>query len=94
MVEHALEALADHDLDIVLRYEPDALELEIRGRVAGGNSAEAALAAARERVAAHGGRFSRERRADGACVLRSRIPVAASHRHPERLAHALLDSGG
>jgi signal transduction histidine kinase len=78
MVEHALEALADHDLDVALRYQPDALELEIRGRVAGGNSAEAALAAARERVTAHGGRFSRERRADGCCVLRSRIPVAAS----------------
>jgi signal transduction histidine kinase len=81
MVQHALEALAAHDpatIEIALRYAPDALELEIRGRMAGGNAAEAALAAARERVAAHGGRFSRERRADGACVLHSRIPVAAS----------------
>jgi signal transduction histidine kinase len=97
MVEHALEALAAHapaTVDIALRYEPDAVELEIRGRVAGGNAAEAALAAARERVTAHGGRFSRERRADGRCVLRSRIPVAASHRHPEPLAHARPHSGG
>jgi signal transduction histidine kinase len=81
MVQHALEALAAHEsatIEIALRYERDAVELEIRGRMAGGNAAEAALAAARERVTAHGGRFSRERRADGGCVLRSRIPVAAS----------------
>jgi signal transduction histidine kinase len=93
VVEHALEALAAKEpatIDIALRYEPDAVELEIRGRLAGGNAAEAALAAASERVAAHGGRFSRERRADGACVLRSRIPVAASHRHH---AHARAHSG-
>jgi signal transduction histidine kinase len=97
VVEHALEALAAQEpatIDIALRYEPDAVELEIRGRLAGGNAAEAALAAAGERVAAHGGRFSRERRADGRCVLRSRIPVAASHRHPEPLAHARPHSGG
>jgi signal transduction histidine kinase len=80
MVQHALEALAAHDpatIEIALRYTPDALELEIRGHMAGGSAAEAAVAAARERVTAHGGRFSRERRADGGCVLRSRIPVAA-----------------
>jgi signal transduction histidine kinase len=81
MVEHALEALAASEpatVEIALRYRADAVELEIRGRMAGGNAAEAALAAARERVTAHGGRFSRERRADGGCVLRSWIPVAAS----------------
>jgi signal transduction histidine kinase len=96
MVEHALDALAAHEpatIEIALRYTPDALELEIRGRMSAGNAAEAALAAARERVTAHGGRFSRERRADGACVLRSRIPVASSHRDPVPLAHARPLSG-
>jgi signal transduction histidine kinase len=73
MVQHALEALAV--LDITLRYLPEALELEIRGDMAGGSTAEAALAAARERITAHGGSFSRERGAGTACVLRSRLPV-------------------
>ena len=54
---------------------PDALELEIRGHMADGDAAEAALAAARERVTAHGGSFSRERGADSACVLHGRLPA-------------------
>jgi signal transduction histidine kinase len=96
MIQHALEALAAHEpatIEIALRFTDDALELEIRGRMAGGNAAEAALAAARERVTAHGGRFSRERRADGGCVLRSRIPVAASHRDDTPPAHARSAAG-
>jgi signal transduction histidine kinase len=73
IVQHALEALAA--IDVTLRYLPDALELEIRGELADGGAAEAALAAARERITAHGGSFSRERGAGRACVLRSRLPV-------------------
>ena len=38
-------------------------------------AAEAALAAARERITAHGGSFSRERGPGRACVLRSRLTV-------------------
>ena len=76
MVQHALEALAASD--VTLRYLPDAVELEIRGAMADGGAAEAALAAARERVTAHGGSFSREHGAGGACVLRSRLPVATA----------------
>ena len=74
MVQHALQALAK--VDVTLRYLPDAVELEIRGHVADGGTAEAALAAACERITSHGGSFSRERGAGGACVLRSRLPVA------------------
>ena len=73
MVQHALEALAV--LDVTLRYLPEALELEIRGQMADGSAAEAALAAARERITAHGGSFSHERGAGTTCVLRSRLPV-------------------
>jgi signal transduction histidine kinase len=79
VVQHALEALPGTQrgtVHVVLRYLSDAIELEIRGPLADGNAAEAALAAARERVTAHGGSFSRERGADLACVLRSRLPVA------------------
>lgn len=73
MVQCALEALTA--LDVTLRYLPDALELEIRGDLADGSAAEAALAAARERITAHGGSFSRERGAGSACVLHGRLPA-------------------
>ena len=73
IVQHTLEALAA--IDVTLRYLPDALELEIRGELAEGSAAEAALAAASERITAHGGSFSRERGAGRACLLRSRLPV-------------------
>ena len=73
MVEHALEAL--HEPAVALRYLPDAVELEVRGRPAGGGPAETALAAARERVTAHGGRFRCDERPDGTCVVRGRLPT-------------------
>jgi signal transduction histidine kinase len=74
VVQHATEALHG-PIDVALRYVPDGIEIDIRGRAAGGNATEAALAAARERVVAHGGRFARERGDDGACVLRTRLPA-------------------
>jgi signal transduction histidine kinase len=73
MVQHALEALAA--IEVTLRYLPDALEVEIRGEMIDDSSAEAALAAARERITAHGGSFSREHGPGRACVLRSRLTV-------------------
>jgi|1185.fasta_scaffold03675_1 signal transduction histidine kinase len=72
MVEHALKAL--DGTRVRLRYLPDAIELEIRGRAIGD---DAAVAAARERVRAHGGDFRRERRPDGTDVLRGRLPAVA-----------------
>jgi hypothetical protein len=72
MVEHALQAIDGPR--VALRYLPDAIELEIRGRAVGDG---AAIAAARERVSAHGGDFRRERRPDGTDVLRGRIPARA-----------------
>jgi hypothetical protein len=47
--------------------------------MAEGGAAEAALAAARERITAHGGSFSRARGVGKACVLRSHLPVATAH---------------
>jgi hypothetical protein len=72
MVEHALEAV--DEARVALRYLPDAIELEIRGRATGDG---AAIAAAGERVRAHGGDFRRERRPDGTDVLRGRLPAIA-----------------
>jgi len=72
MVEHALEAI--DGAHVSLRYLPDAIELEVRGRATGDG---AAIAAAGERVRAHGGEFRRERRPDGTDVLRGRLPALA-----------------
>jgi signal transduction histidine kinase len=68
-IQHGLEALGEAPAAVRLRYLPDALELEVRGTLA--DDGQAALAAARERVAAHGGEFSARRG-----VLRARLPVA------------------
>jgi hypothetical protein len=81
VVQLALDALPGTrrgTVRVALRYLTDAIELEIRGPMADGGAAEAALAAARERVTAHGGSFSRERGADRACVLHTRLPVATA----------------
>jgi signal transduction histidine kinase len=75
VVQHALDALRGGGAVCVeLRYLPDALELDVSGPL----EAEAPLAAARERVMAHGGTFERERRDDRGWVLRSRLPLAAA----------------
>ncbi len=76
LVEHALEALSAARVE--LRYLPDAIELEIHGSMADTGGSEAALAAARERVTAHGGSFSRERVSDRTCTVRGLFPVAAA----------------
>jgi signal transduction histidine kinase len=75
VVQHALEALRGGGaVRVELRYMTDALELDVSGPL----EAEAPLAAARERVTAHGGSFARERGADRGWVLRSRLPLAAA----------------
>ncbi|MEN3283150.1 MAG: hypothetical protein V7607_4290 [Solirubrobacteraceae bacterium] len=75
-IQHGLDALAlDGSTSVRLRYLPDALELEVRGTLADGSESEAALAAAGERVAAHGGDFTADR---GEHVLRARLPLLAT----------------
>jgi signal transduction histidine kinase len=81
MVQHALTALRQDETAparICLRYLPDALELEVHGTMAEGTAGEAALAAARERVAAHGGSFSTAPAHTGRPVLRARLPLVAT----------------
>jgi signal transduction histidine kinase len=81
MVQHSLEALG-HDASapvrVRLRYLPEALELEVLGGVADGGASEAALAAARERVDAHGGSFTATTAETGGRLLRARLPLAAT----------------
>lgn len=59
-LQHALVAVHGHEGEparVVLRYLPQALEVEVHGAAVDGSAAAAALAAARERVTAHGGSF-------------------------------------
>jgi len=80
-VQHALEALRKDEAAparVRLRYLPDALELEVHGTIADGTAGEAALAAARERVTAHGGSFSAVRPAGALPVLTARLPLVAT----------------
>jgi hypothetical protein len=77
-IQHGLDALANEGTApacVRVRYMADALELEVRGAVAAGHASEAALAAARERIDAHGGSFTLDasRR-----VLWARLPLPAT----------------
>lgn len=77
-LQHALVAVRgadDNHATVQLRYLTDALELEISGHPSDASGAEAALAAARERVTAHGGSFSTQARPLGRRVLRAHLPV-------------------
>jgi signal transduction histidine kinase len=79
-LQHALVAVAGSGSEpamVQLRYLPDSLELEVRGLASEGASAEAALVAARERVAAQGGSFSSDAPA-GRRVLCVNLPVAVA----------------
>jgi signal transduction histidine kinase len=80
-LQHALVAVSGADGEpatVELRFLADALELEVRGFPAEGCGAEAALAAARERVTAHGGSFSADSPDALRRVLRAHLPVVAA----------------
>jgi signal transduction histidine kinase len=81
-LQHALVAVSGGDGEpavVQLRYLPDALELQVRGFAVAGGGAQAALAAARERVTAQGGSFSSGQAPSGRRALRARLPVIAVH---------------
>ena len=73
-LQHALVAVAA-PATIALRYRPAALELEVRGGARADGSADAALAAARERVLANGGRFNAKTPQPGRRILSAWLPV-------------------
>jgi signal transduction histidine kinase len=77
-VQHALVAVrgdGDEPATVQLRYLPAALDLEVRGFTIEGSGAVAALAAARERVTAHGGTFTSHSDVPARRVLRAHLPV-------------------
>ncbi len=81
MIELALEAFAaggeDGPAHVMLRYGGTSLELEVHGSLPDGASV-GALAAARERVTAHGGSFDTVREGAGRLLVRARLPFATS----------------
>jgi signal transduction histidine kinase len=79
-VQHALVAVRGDEGEpatVHLRYLPAAVNLEIRGFPIEGSGAVAALAAARERVTAHGGSFSSRSDVPARRVLRAHLPAVA-----------------
>jgi len=78
MVQHGLDAVdgrRERPAHVALRYLPDRLELEIKGRRAAGAAAEASRVAARERVLAIGGNFVADSPTPGQQILRARLPA-------------------
>ena len=80
-LQHALLAVGgaeDQAATVHVSFLADALELEVRGALTDGDGAEAALAAARERVIAHGGRFRAGTLPVGQRVLKAHLPVVTA----------------
>jgi signal transduction histidine kinase len=80
-LQHGLVAVRGADGEpatVHLRYGADGLELELDGVPARGAAADAALAAARERVTAQGGRFEERTAEVGRRRLRAHLPVAVA----------------
>ena len=81
MVEHALEAFAaggDGPAGVTVRYRATSLELEVHGSLPARRCRAGALAAARERVTAHGGTFAPCAQGSGRLLVRARLPLATS----------------
>jgi signal transduction histidine kinase len=81
VVQHALEALGvagGAPASVRLRYSVSGLALEVTGATPGGESAETALDAARERVAAYGGKISTTPQDGGRTLVRAELPLAVA----------------
>jgi signal transduction histidine kinase len=63
---------------VVVRYEPDAVEVEVHDDGRGGDGAHSGghgLVGMRERVSVFGGEFSAGKRDSGGFVVRARLPL-------------------
>jgi signal transduction histidine kinase len=81
VVQHSLEALGlagGQPARVSLRYSDTELELEVTGATPSGKSAETALDAARERVAAYGGSLSTIPQSADRVIVRAALPLAVA----------------
>ena len=81
IVERLLEPLedrADERVQVTLRYEPDALEVAVRGRVRTGCDLQTTLVTAREWVSLHAGTLESQLRS-GVSQTEVRLPLVTAH---------------
>ncbi len=81
IVERLLEPLedrADERVQVTLRYEPDALEVAVRGRVRTGCDLQTTLVTAREWVSLHAGTLESQLRS-GVSQTKVRLPLVTAH---------------
>jgi signal transduction histidine kinase len=75
---NALRHAHASDADVIVRYRPDELEIEVRDNGHGTTASEGlghGLVGVRERVKIYGGEMSAGRSADGGFVLSTRLPL-------------------
>jgi hypothetical protein len=81
-LQHALVAVVgaeEQPARLRISYLRDRLELEVRGLLAEGSAASAALMAARERVTSLGGNFHADTLAAGRRVVHAQLPASPTH---------------
>lgn len=81
IVERLLEPLedrADERVQVTLRYEPDALQMAVRGRLRTGSDMQTTLLTAREWVSLHAGTLESQLRA-GVSQTEVRLPLVTAH---------------
>jgi signal transduction histidine kinase len=74
----SLDATAVERVHVTLRYEPDALEVAVRGRVRAGSDLQTTLATAREWVSLHAGTLEWQLRS-GVSQTDVRLPLVPAH---------------
>jgi signal transduction histidine kinase len=77
---NALKHAHASDADVVVRYRPDAVEIEVRdngGGVVAGDGLGHGLVGIRERVKIYGGEMTARTEPEGGFVLSTRLPVAS-----------------
>jgi signal transduction histidine kinase len=75
---NALKHAHASDADVIVRYRPDELEIEVRDNGQGGATSDGlghGLVGVRERVKIYGGEMSAGTSADGGFVLSTRLPL-------------------
>lgn len=74
----SLDATAVERVHVTLRYEPEALEVAVRGRVRPGSDLQPTLAAARQWVSLHAGTLESQLRS-GVSQTDVRLPLVTAH---------------
>ena len=80
---NALKHAHASDADVIVRYRPDELEIEVRDNGQGSATSDGlghGLIGVRERVKIYGGKMSAGKATDGGFVLSTRLPISKEER--------------